>query len=371
MANVSRGLSGAASGAAMGSMIAPGIGTAIGAIGGGLIGLFSGGDEDARQYIDKMLEEYEGIVPPDLAKQIVYTQLQQGGKLTPQQLSKLPEEAQQVVQLHENPEMRQKQEVQRQALEQLSRTGMGPQEMLALEKSRRASEGDAQARLASIQQKYAQMGQAGGGGSLAAALSASQGAADQEAMTNLQASAQAAENRRNAIQQAYAAASGMRGQDLDVSKYNAENQRQKQMFDTQNAIARQSANAQYANQANQYNLARQQQVADANVQQANQEAYRRQYLAPQQMYANKMQMAGAKSNIYGQKYQDAQAANQASAQNFANITSGLTSAAGAYGQYKNQQNQNDLYAERYGLGKYGKNQPISGVDFGSDLNPIA
>jgi uncharacterized protein YcfJ len=39
--------SGAVSGAALGSMVAPGWGTAIGAVGGGLVGLFTGGEANS------------------------------------------------------------------------------------------------------------------------------------------------------------------------------------------------------------------------------------------------------------------------------------------------------------------------------------
>jgi hypothetical protein len=136
-------------------------------------------------------------------------------------------------------------------------------------------------------------------------------------MMNMQAASMAAENRRNAIQQAFSAASGMRQQDLAVDQYNAENRRQKQMFDIQNAMSRQQINAQYANQANMYNLQREQQVMDMNMQQYNQEMYRQQFLAPQQMFQNQMAMANAKANILGMKAGLAQ--QQAQAQSQANM----------------------------------------------------
>jgi len=270
----------------------------LASMGIGTLGSILGGSNDADQYIQKALEQYEGIIPPDLAEAIVYTQFQQGGQLTPEQLSALPIEAQKAVQIVESPEMRQKQEVQRQALEQLSRTGMGPQEMLALEKVRRTTASDAQARLQSLMGKYQQMGQAGGGASLAAAMQSNQAADDQASMQAMQAASMAAENRRSAIKQAYDAAGGMRAADLDVNKANVENERQKQMFDIQNAINRQTANAAARAQAQQFNIQRQQSVMDKNIAQQNQEALRRGHTAKQAMWENQMGLARAKADTY-------------------------------------------------------------------------
>lgn len=351
MASVGRGLSGGISGATAGSLIAPGIGTAIGGLVGLVGGLFSGDDVDTDVLMAKAMEQYDGIIPPDLTKAIVYQMIQQGGTLTPQQLSALPIEAQQVIQLNENPEMRQKQMAQQQALEQLAQTGFGAQERYGLEMSRQKAAQDAQARLQGLTQQYAQMGQGGSGGSLAAQLAGQQQAALAETNANMQAAAMQQENRRNAIQMAMQGASNMRGQDLSVQESNINAMRQRQMFDTQNQLGRQQANAQYANQANMMNLQRQQQVQDANTAQENQERYRQQYLAPQQMYQNQLGLANAKAGIYGQQAQQGQASNQAGAQNFANIASGVMGAAGAYAQGQRADTANQLAADRLGFEK--------------------
>jgi len=345
---------GAGAGAAIGSVV-PGIGTAIGAFAGGMLGSLFDEGPDVQAYIDEMAKLYEGILPPDLSKAIVYAKYKQGGSLTPQQLSQLPIEAQQAVQLVESPEFKQKQKVQLQQLEQLAQTGMGPQEMLALEQSRRAAAGDAQARFKSLMQQYQQMGQAGGGASLAAQLQSAQAADDREAMSNMQAAAMAAENRRNAIQQAFTAASGMRQQDLQVNQYNTENRRQKQMFDIQNAMTRQQQNAQYANQANMFNLQRQQQVADMNLQQLNQETYRQQFLAPQQMFQNQMAIANAKAGVLAQKAGLAQ--QQAQMQSQANMN--FMTGAAQLGMGMAQMDQNKQYLNMQTgveLAKIGQNQ---------------
>jgi len=308
----------------------------IASMGIGTLGSVLGGSNDADKYIEQALKQYEGLVPPDLAEAIVYTQFQQGGQLTPEQLSALPIEAQKAVQIVESPEMRQKQEVQRQNLEQLARTGMGPQELLALEKVRRTTASDAQSRLQSLMGKYEQMGQAGGGASLAAALQSNQAADDQASMQAMQAASMAAENRRGAIKQAYDAASGMRAADLDVNKANVENERQKQMFDIQNAVNRQKINAENRAAAQRYNIARQQETSDKNIAQQNAEALRRGYTAKKDMWENQFNLAKAKAGAYSGRAEIEQQRGEARAKNWMDLGTGGAQIFGSLSKNKNK-----------------------------------
>ncbi len=99
---------GTAAGYALTPFLGP-LGPVLGSFAGGILGgLFDEGP-DVQAYINEMARLYEGILPPDLSKAIVYAQYKQGGSLTPQQLSQLPVEAQQAVQLVESPEFKQKQ----------------------------------------------------------------------------------------------------------------------------------------------------------------------------------------------------------------------------------------------------------------------
>ncbi len=319
----------------------PATAASLASLGIGTFGSIFGGRSDADKYIAQALKQYEGLVPPDLAETIVYTQFQQGGQLTPEQLSALPIEAQKAVQIVESPEMRQKQEVQRQALEQLSRTGMGPQELLALEKVRRTTASDAQARLQSLMGKYQQMGQAGGGASLAAALQSNQAADDQAAMQAMQAASMAAENRRSAIKQAYDAASGMRATDLDVTKANVENERRKQEFDIQNAINRQKANAAARAQAQQFNIERQQNVMDKNVAQQNAEALRRGHTAKQAMWENQFGLAKAKADAYSGRAGIEQQRGEARAKNWMTLGTGGAQTLASLSKNKNSDDSDD------------------------------
>lgn len=315
---------------------------------GGLFGL-GGGDGGASEQIQKAMALFDGIVPPDLAKSIVYTAYQQGGTLTPQQLSSLPIEAQEVIKLQEKPEMRQRQEAQLSALERLARTGMGPQEKLAMEEARLRAGQEAQSRQKGLLQKYQEMGQGGSTASLMAQLQAGQDTAQNEMLANMRAAAMAAENRRSAIQQAMAGAETMRARDLGVEQSNVEAARERQKFDIQNAIGRQQLNAQYAQKANEENLRRQQAIMDMNIKQQNDEAYRRGYLAPQQMYANRMDLARAKAGIYGQQANLAQNQAQARAQGWGNIFGGLGNVAMGYGNMLQNQRMTDLIGNVHGF----------------------
>lgn len=316
---------------------------------GGLFGL--GGDGGASEYIQKAAGLFDGIVPPDLAQAIAYQMYEQGGALTPQQLSALPIEAQEVIKLQEKPEMRQRQEAQLSALESLARTGMGPQEKLAMEEARLRAAQEAQARNQGLLQKFQQMGQGGASSTqaLMAQLQAGQDTAQNEMLANMKAAAMAAENRRAAIQQAMAGAEAMRGRDLTVEQYNIDAARERQKFDIQNAIARQQFNARSAQEANLENLRRQQSIMDKNIGQSNQEIYRRQYLAPQQMYQNQMELARQRAGIYGQQANLAQNQAQARAQGWGNIFGGIGNLASGYGKAMQDQRMTDLIGNVHGF----------------------
>lgn len=323
--------------------------------------LFGGSDSEAQMaQIDNAVKQFEGIVPPDLARSIVYTAYQQGGTLTPQQLSSLPIEAQEVIKLQEKPEMRQRQEAQLSALESLARTGMGPQEKLAMEEARLRAGQEAQARQQGLLQKYQQMGQGGSTASLMAQLQAGQDTAQNEMLANMRAAAMAAENRRSAIQQAMAGAEAMRARDLGVEESNVAAARERQKFDIQNAIARQQLNAQYAQKANEENLRRQQAIMDMNIKQQNEEAYRRGYLAPQQMYANQMDLAKAKSDAYLGKGKALGQQAAAQSQGVRDIFGGIGATGLAYAKYA-QGAKTEKEDEDFGSTVPGRKVPGAGI----------
>jgi hypothetical protein len=195
------------------------------------------------------------------------------------------------------------------------------------------------------------MGQGGASSTqaLMAQLQAGQDTAQNEMLANMKAAAMAAENRRAAIQQAMAGAEAMRGRDLSVEQYNIDAARERQKFDIQNAIARQQFNARSAQEANLENLRRQQSIMDKNIGQSNQEIYRRQYLAPQQMYQNQMELARQRAGIYGQQANLAQNQAQARAQGWGNIFGGIGNLASGYGKAMQDQRMTDLIGNVHGF----------------------
>lgn len=311
--------------------------TAIGAgaqIIGPLIGMFSSsGDRDAaNQAMQEALNEIMSIPNgPDLARPIILQKFEQAGILTPQVAQKLEEEVIPLVQLTEDKDTLARQMRGVNALEQLAKTGMGAEDLLALEQASRRAGQDAQARQKDITQNLS------GGAALAAMLSSNQAADDRQSLENMQAAANASQNRRAALGQFVSAASGMRDQDYRTQSANMEAKMLRDQMLMKNAQARRDANLQYANQANIMNLQRQQQVSDQNVGAANTEL-QRQRAAEQQMYQNLLNRAQARSNaLMGKAGQHQQAAAN-TAQSWSNIGGGVGGAlTGLAGALQNQQ----------------------------------
>jgi len=150
--DVSRGLSGAGAGASIGTAIAPGIGTAIGG-GIGLLTGFLGGGDDGSELYRQAAAQYDNIVPPEFRRDIEMLELQQGGRLTPEQLERLPQEMQEAYLRKGDAETKQKQAVQLDAMKEYAETGYSPQQALELAKVRNQVNADIKSRLADIKQK--------------------------------------------------------------------------------------------------------------------------------------------------------------------------------------------------------------------------
>lgn len=299
------------------------LGSAIGNIGGGLLGsLFSGDDRDAAMAdINEAIKIIDQLPIPDVDKRIIFEQFQESGSLSPQVLQKTIEEHVPPKVLQEQQQNKLRQEAAMRELEQMSKTGMGAQERLALEQSRRQAAQDSQAKLATIQQQMQAQGMGGSGAQIAAMLGSGQAADDRQAMEALQIAAQAGNRRKDAIKDMFSAAGQMRSADLDVDKYNVGTENEANRFAAQNAINRSIQNANFANQANVMNLQRSQQVSDANVGQENKERLRLGHDAKLAMADAAYRKAGMKAGAL-QSRANVHAGNAAStAQNWANIGS--------------------------------------------------
>jgi hypothetical protein len=146
----------------------------------------------------------------------------------------------------------------------------------------------------------------------------------------------------------------VRSADVGTQQFNVQNELARQRFLDQNSLARQQANIAAANQANMYNLQRQQQVADINAQQQNQEM-NRQRQAQLQKANLELERRKAVAGIYGDQAGLAYKQAGAEAGGIGTMLSGLSQLAGAgkdagwWGQSSTpeQDLQKDISAGKY------------------------
>lgn len=301
MADTGKAVSGAASGAAAGTAILPGWGTAIGgAIGlvGGLIGSdAASGDRDAaRRAAAAAYQQLASInVPADLAQEIILQQFKQAGILTPdleQQISAGPSAFQdlKVDQTGRNAQLE-----ALQAMQQVGKTGIRPEDMAALNQIRQQMAQDTESKRQQIIQSYQQRGLGGSGAELAAQLQASQSGSNQASQQGDQLASQASQRALQALQSTGSMGGQLNQQDTSLASAKANAADQFKQFDTQNQIGRQQRNISTANQAQSANLGNLQSISNSNVNQANQELAR-QKVAQQQTFDDQMRLGQARAN---------------------------------------------------------------------------
>lgn len=298
MANAAGGVSGALTGASAGAALGP-IGAGVGALAGGLAGLFGGANNDkADAAYQAAIDAYNNVgTPPDLSNPLVLQGFKQAGALTPELLQKLNLNEDKATTLTENPQDKQNQQNALNALQQMSQTGLTAGDRASFNQLRSQTAGDTQAKINQILQQQQMQGKSSGGNSLAAQLSAVQGA-NQSASAGADRLAQAATQARAGALQNYAGLAGqMRNADYNTQAFNTQNDIARQKFIDQNSIQNQASNVAAQNAANQANLGRQQSIADANATMQNQEL-QRQVQAQQQEYADALAKAGGLSGAY-------------------------------------------------------------------------
>ncbi len=332
--SVKGGLSGAATGAAIGSAI-PVLGTGVGAVLGGIAGLFGGGDDDngAAEAQQRAIDTINALDIDDLSKQVMLQQYQQNGTLSPEMVQNLNLNADQKSILTENPETLARQQYAMDALKQMSQTGMSAQDMAQMQASRSAVAQDTGAKTAQLLQQSQMRGQLGSGDSLAAQLMANQQGSQQASKDAINTAAAAAQARQQALGQYGNMSSQVRGQDYATQQANMENELARQRFLDNNSLSRQTANVGAQNQANMYNLQRQQGVGDQNVGAGNAEAQRSANLRGQLTLGK----ASALASAYGgqadqlQKQAAANAASDTAALSAAGSLAGDLGKAGVFG----------------------------------------
>lgn len=313
--------------------------TGLAPIVGGILGnLFGGSDrakaEQAAQEAYRIIEELQ--LPPDLSQAVLLQKFQKAGVYTPELEQAINLGVSQVSQIQEDPALRQAQLQALSTLQERGKTGMTPEERLALNKIRTGIQRDLEGKRQQILQNLQARGMGGSGAELAAALQASQGSANQASEESDRAAAMASQQALAALTQSGVLGGQIRGQDFDINRARAAAADEFNRFNVEQQIARQARNIGSKNTAQQYNLSESQRIADANVSQGNRELLR-QNDARRQYWKDLADRAGmlskaklGESNIY-----TGNAAN--TADTFQGIGSGIGAAAGAYGNYLDQQ----------------------------------
>lgn len=228
-----------------------------------------------------------------------------------------------------NPQLRQKQMDVLAQLEGLSQTGLGTVDRIALDEAEEKATQDEKSRRASILSEMAQRGTLDSGAQLASQLQSNQ-QANQNQLDAARNIAKQAQSSRLSAMNALASQAG----NLENLDYN----RAADVATAQDAIQR--FNASTRNQANQYNTTSRQNLANQTSSNANeQQMYNKGLL--QQDYTNRLNrataQAGMNTNYASNQAQNALTAGAGKANMYSQIASGVGNAAGALGNYYNNQ----------------------------------
>lgn len=312
-----------------------GIDDILGGVGsiGGLIGsIFGGGDDNgAANSQGAAIAAIQGLQIPEIDKALLIHAYNQAGTLTPEMIQKLNLNADTKTLLLENPENRSNQQASLNALKQLSQTGMSAEDFAQMQQMRSQAAQDTSAKQAQILQQAQMRGQLGGGDSLAAQLMANQASGQATSKGAINQAAQAAAARREALNNYASLAGQVRGQDFNTQQFNTQNDILRKNFLDQNALARQTANVNAQNDANAYNLQRQQGVADANVKAQNDEL-KRQAEAKARMFDMQMAKAAGLAGQFKNQSDLASRQNAADAESATRIATGAGNVLGSIGK---------------------------------------
>lgn len=280
---------------------------------GGLFGsLFSSADRN--RAINLSNEAYEEILktgaPPDIARQIFLEKFQSAGLYVPQLEQAINQAVSNVSQIQEDPKLRDAQIDALNDLKVRGQTGLTAEERLAFNKLHNQAQADSVAGTQAALRALNAQGQGRSGAVLAARLSGAQNAANNESMNADEIAAQASSRALQSIIQSGNLGSQIRSQDFNVNQTRAAAEDEMNRFNIANQMATNARNVSSINQGNLYNLQNNQNIANQNVQQANNELIR-QRNAEATKWAMDQQLAQAISNA---KLGQANIANNQAAQ---------------------------------------------------------
>lgn len=373
MANVGRGIGGAAQGAAGGAAIGGPIGGAIGGLAGLIGGLFSGGNDAEDQMAALQQQAMDAIKNVDIPKlQQLQIQLQpykEAGLLSPELEATVYQPQSAMQGISTDPRLKDAQMNALGNLQKMSTGGLNMSDKSMLDQIQRNSANSERAKESQILQEMQQRGQAGSGAELASRLSSAQNSANNAGSQGLQVGATATQRALESLMNSGQLGGQMRSQDFGEQAQKAQSQDVINQFNARNRQAVIGQNTQTQNAAQAANLANKQDIMNKNTGIANQQSEHNAQ-AVQQNYENNLRKA---QGIYSAN--NAQAGNllaqqQRSNDAFSGTMSGIAGAAGAYGAYQNNQNLLDLMKQHYGYGSGGTGTttgttgPQSATDYG-------
>lgn len=273
-----------------------------------LIGMF-GGDNGARQYADKAIQELIKVNIPDPAQQqLALERYRSAGELDPKLEQAIKADPSAFEQVIKNQKYAQAQDRALGQLQSLGEEGgLSLSDKADLQEQMIANANKDKANRDAIADDMARRGQLGSGMALQAQLGGAQAAGDRDAQMRLRALGGAQDRALQAIQGAGDLAGKMQGQDFDRQSAVASARDRINQFNTQNAQSVQQRNVGAQNAAQAQNLQNRQTLMNANSDLANREQQYNKELY-QRQFDNQMQKAGSMAGVYGN------AANQAQGQ---------------------------------------------------------
>jgi len=294
----------------------------------------SGKRKAAEEAQQKALAEIEAIgAGPDLAREILLDKFKSVGVLTPELEKAVDRGVSKVAQIKEDPRFKEAQLKALTSLQQRGELGYTPEERFEMMQQQRAAEQEAGAQRAGIIEGLRARGLADSGAGLRAQLRSADEMAEKQSMLSQQRSAQASQRALQSMVQAGELGGRIRGQEFDVARTLAAAEDEMGRFNISNKMSQEARRVGMENQARQYNLSMQQDIANRNIQQMNAER-QRQREAEQRMYQNKLAVAQLKAGAYGAQAQQAQQQAGATQQAWTQAGQGVAQGIGAYAQYE-------------------------------------
>lgn len=293
---------------------------------GGLIGAATGNqNRDAANANANRAAEIIGAVQVPELKQWLLEQYASAGEFTPDMLQALSLDPSAQGAISTNPVERQKLVSQIDTLINASKTGNTPEDQAAYNLAIRNSAGQANAQQGAILNNMAARGVAGSGVELAMRLDAQQKENDRLQQAALEEAKNRNALRMQALEASTGALSNLRGADYQqaLNAANATDAINKANVQNQQSVMNQ--NTSNMNDAQKFNLANRQRLADANTDTVNKQNTYNNTTLPQQNFSNQMQKATAQA---GQANSQAQQQYQQASQT-AGMWSGIGQGVGS------------------------------------------